>query len=133
MPSFLENLGLDNFLESEDTYRGLISYIADKGEAFNGYTKDFTIYWPSGSIDFFVRLKHDDGSDKYIIEGLDTHICGRDLWKVRIQNDITPKGADPLSKRVLITNHESGNGLAGSPSLLCPFRPGGNRRRKAPF
>lgn len=112
MPSFLENLGLDNFLESEDTYHGLISYIADKGEAFNGYTKDFTIYWPSGSIDFFVRLKHDDDSDKYIIEGLDTHICGMEKWKVRIQNDITPKDADPLSKRVLITNHEIGNGLA---------------------
>ena len=42
MPNFLENLGLDSFMESEDAIRGLLGYIANKGEAFQGYTKDIT-------------------------------------------------------------------------------------------
>lgn len=112
MPNFLENLGLDSFMESEDAIRGLLGYIANKGEAFQGYTKDITIFLPSGSIDFFVRLIHDSENERYLIDGLDTHICGTKLWKIRIEDDITPDDAEPLTKRLLITNHGTGNGLA---------------------
>jgi len=112
MPNFLENLGLESFMESEESMRGLLAYIANKGKVLKGYTDDLTVFLPSGSIDFFVRAKYEDSNNQYIIEGLDTHICGREKWKVRIESDITTADTEPLIKRLLITNHKTGSGLA---------------------
>ena len=94
MANFIENLGLEEILESEETLNGFLGYILENGKAIVGYSGNPNIYMPMGMADFFVRTIIDKDAESIDVVGLDTHVAGRNIWKMRISIDITPEDAD---------------------------------------
>jgi len=112
MANFIENLGLEEILESEETLNGFLGYILENGKAIVGYSGNPNIYMPMGMADFFVRTIIDKDAESIDVVGLDTHVAGRNIWKMSISIDITPEDADAHEKRLVMSRDTDGRGMA---------------------
>lgn len=109
MPAFLENLNMDFFEESEESYVSLLSLVGKEGKRIYGYYN--LPYWNAhlGDAQIIMRTapKEQDQDDKQkelFVAGLDTHSIGSCVWEVLINGmNIDRKNADRLSKRLMVT------------------------------
>lgn len=111
----LDSFGLTELAaKPEDAFR-LASLAMAEGSRLPGYGGDY-YRLRMGDAQVVVRTGREDGQDALL--GMDTHAASGCLWTVGVEKDLTPPGADPLSRRVLV-------GREGRPEqavveLLCP-------------
>lgn len=117
MGLYLENLNMDFFRESEEAFGSLMGLVASEGKAIYGYYELPYINHHLGAAQIIMRTGYREQTDEvngkaYQGLGLDTHISGHTVWKVRLHEmNINRKDADLLEKRVAVTRM-NGEGMA---------------------
>ena len=116
MPEYLENLNMDFFQQSAETYKSLINLVASEGKAIIGYYDLPHLNRLFGSVQIVVRTRgreQIDGVNGRCITdaGIDTHTSGYCVWEARMEINVTRKDADLLSKRTVVRSMD-GCGIA---------------------
>ena len=110
--NMIENLGLDFVMESEDTFMNFVAHVCSEGKAITGYYGYPYINLEHGDSQFIVRTKNTE-DERLEIVGMDTHVPGRAIWEVLLSDvNFQPKGADPLSRRVVVKRASDAGGMA---------------------
>lgn len=110
MPLFLENFGLDFFKEDEETYCGLLGYLAENGKGITGYYGRPTLCNTLGNVDLYVKTEKAEGG--FEIVGLDTHCSGPHVWTMEVlEPNINPKDALPTEKLMMFRSQADRGGL----------------------
>ena len=113
MPSYLENFGLDIFLESEERFQGLMGYTAENGRAIFGYYGMPYLLMTYGDPQMILRVIDNPDTGAHEVVGMDTHAAGPCVWKARVSSiNINRKDADPLQKRVVLQKPDGSGGMA---------------------
>ena len=98
MANFMEHLGLDFLVETEDQVRGLWGYIAQKGKAITGYYGYPYLNQHFGDAQLILRTIRNDEEKRIEVVGMDTHSSGNCVWEVYLSDmNITRKDADAFS------------------------------------
>lgn len=110
MPNFMEHIGFDGMMESEEDVMGLVGYAIENGKPVIGYYGHPYINHHIGDAQLIVRtqIKHED--EKIEVVGFDTHADSNTIWKVRLHEMNIDDDEDPTSKRVMVTR-EDGSGM----------------------
>lgn len=107
----LENMGLDSFLENDETFENFIGYCINKGRPLTGYSGGVYFMHHFGDAQICVRTFIDEENLKIMYSGIDSHEDSNTCWMLRVFNDITPTGSDILFRRVLFQNNANGEGI----------------------
>lgn len=107
----LENMGLDFFLEDEERIKGFIGYCMDKGRPLMGYSGNLYLMHHFRDAQICVRVIVDENNKELRFSGLDSHEDSWTYWILRVIDDITPKGSDILTRRILFCNAADGEGV----------------------
>ncbi len=84
----------------EDAFR-LAGLAMAEGRRIPGYGGDYYYYWiGDAAVVIRTRLNPDTGEEELL--GMDTHGATDCQWVCRVVRDVTPEGAGPLSRRVLV-------------------------------
>lgn len=122
----LDSFGLtDLAAKPEDAFR-LAGLAMAEGSRLPGYGGDY-YRLRMGDAQVLVRVGRDRESGQEELLGMDTHAASGCVWTVRVLRDLTPEGADRLSRRVLVGRE--GTASQAVVDLLCPdvlpaIRPG---------
>lgn len=79
MANFIEHLGLDFLVETEDQVRGLWGYIAQEGKAITGYYGYPYLNQHFGDAQLILRTIRNDEEKRIEVVGMDTHSSGKDF------------------------------------------------------
>lgn len=84
----------------EDAFR-LCSLAMAGGQRVQGYSGDyFRMYL--GDTMVIVRTMLDPATGEEALLGMDTHAVSDCVWECRVKKDVTPAGADPMTRRLLV-------------------------------
>lgn len=110
MAARLDSFGLAQLTaRPEDAFR-LASLAMAEGRRIPGYGGDY--YWyRMGDAAVVVRTMGSPETGEEELLGLDAHAVTGCRWDCRVVRDVTPEGADPLSRRVLVQK-DGGEGMA---------------------
>lgn len=112
MAQFFENLGMRFMLDDEETMMGMVGYAVENGNAIMGYYGLPYINYHYGSAQMVIRTELDKENEKIEITGVDSHISGNAVWKMRCMGmNITPKEADRTEKRCMFSDPKDGSGM----------------------
>lgn len=111
MAMMLENLRLDDLLESEETFEGFVGYCINNGKPLPGYSGGVYFMHHLRDAQICVRVFVDEENGKLLYAGIDTHEDSWTHWELRVFADITPKGSDILFRRILFKNNANGEGI----------------------
>ena len=101
MAARLDSFGLTELAaKPEDAFR-LAGLAMAEGRRIPGYGGDYYYYW-IGDAAVVIRTRLDPGTGEEELLGMDTHAATACQWLCRVVRDVTPEGADPLSRRVLV-------------------------------
>ena len=111
MALFMENYGLDFFLEDDDTFRGFVGYIVQEGKAINSYYGTPYFFKSMNDVEFWVSTeKNEEGN--LSISGVESHCGGFCVWDVTLSGiDITPKDSPKTQRSLMIEKSADHNGL----------------------
>ena len=84
MPYFIEKLGLESLVDTEEDVRGLVSHIMREGDAIVGYYGQPYFNYHFGAAQFIVRAIRNDEEKAFNFCGIDTHSSGHCVWKAQI-------------------------------------------------
>lgn len=111
--NFIENLGLDFLTDTEEDTESLLKAICAEGKEINGYYNRPYLNREFGRPQFIVRTMPNTNGDGLIISGLDTHVSGTAVWNVGVRLSFnSAEDKDPLSRKILAYNYETGTGGA---------------------
>lgn len=101
MAARLDSFGLTELVSKpEDAFR-LAGLAMAEGRRVPGYGGDYYYYW-IGDAAAVIRTRLDPDTGEEELLGMDTHAAAACQWTCRMVKDVTPEGADPLSRRVLV-------------------------------
>lgn len=113
MANFMEHLGLDFLVETEDQVRGLWGYIAQEGKAITGYYGFPYLNQHFGDAQLILRTIRNDEEKRIEVVGMDTHSSGNCVWEVYLSDmNITRKDADVMERRCVVKRKSDGGGMA---------------------
>lgn len=113
MANFMEHLGLDFLVETEDQVRGLWGYIAQEGKAITGYYGYPYLNQHFGDAQLILRTIRNDEEKRIEVVGMDTHSSGNCVWEVYLSDmNITRKDADVMERRCVVKRKSDGGGMA---------------------
>ena len=113
MANFMEHLGLDFLVETEDQVRGLWGYIAQEGKAITGYYGFPYLNQHFGDAQLILRTIRNDEEKRIEVVGMDTHSSGNCVWEVFLSDmNITRKDADVMERRCVVKRKSDGGGMA---------------------
>ncbi len=113
MANFMEHLGLDFLVETEDQVRGLWGYIAQEGKAITGYYGFPYLNQHFGDAQLILRTIRNDEEKRIEVVGMDTHSSGSCVWEVHLSDmDIARKDADVMERRCVVKRKSDGGGMA---------------------
>lgn len=113
MANNAKHLGLDFFVEDEETVGAFCMKIAQDGTGIPGYYGIPYMNLHIGSAQFIVRMAYNNRENVFNIVGLDTHCSGSCIWDVCVTGaNIARKDAGMLERRCLVTNKHGDEGLA---------------------
>lgn len=113
MANFMEHLGLDFLVETEDQVRGLWGYIAQEGKAITGYYGYPYLNQHFGDAQLILRTIRNDEEKRIEVVGMDTHSSGNCVWEVYLSDmNITRKDADIMERRCVVKRKSDGGGMA---------------------
>ena len=113
MANFMEHLGLDFLVETEDQVRGLWGYIAQEGKAITGYYGFPYLNQHFGDAQLILRTIRNDEEKRIEVVGMDTHSSGNCVWEVYLSDmNITRKDADIMERRCVVKRKSDGGGMA---------------------
>lgn len=113
MANFMEHLGLDFLVETEDQVRGLWGYIAQEGKAIIGYYGYPYLNQHFGNAQLILRTIRNDEEKCIKVVGMDTHSSGKCVWEVYLSDmNITRKDADVMERRCVVKRKSDGGGMA---------------------
>lgn len=103
MPLFTENLGLEGFMEDEESFVNLVRFATQGEKVFLGYSGGHYVNRHLGDVQLVARCVP-DGKGDYEVVGLDTHCAGRCVWKSRIIRTMKngEEDDDALKKAVMV-------------------------------
>ena len=117
MGNYFEQLGLGHFTEDDESFMGLVEYIASNGYTVTGYSGRPYINHHLGDIQVILHTEKlqdpEDEEDEtsFAISAVDTHIRGLCVWDLRCSGiDLTPKDALVTEKRCMFTSVKSDKG-----------------------
>lgn len=90
----------DMVAKPEDTIR-LCSLTMADGQRVRGYRGDY-FRMPMGDAMTVVRMMPDMETGDEQLLGIDTHVRGKCVWDCWVVRDLTPEGADEMSRRLLV-------------------------------
>ena len=111
MALMLENLGLDDLLENEETLESFVGYCIKQGKVLPGYSGGFYFMHHLRDAQICVRVIVDKDNQKLLYNGIDTHEDSWTKWTLRVVDDITPNDSDILFRRILFKNNLNGEGI----------------------
>jgi len=124
----LDSFGLAELTaKPEDAFR-LASLAMAEGRRVPGCGGDYYYYQiGDAAVVIHTRLDPDSGQEELL--GMDTHARSDCQWTCQVSKDVTPEGASPLSRRVLVR----GDGGSAVIDLVCAdvlpdIRPGDELR-----
>ncbi len=100
----------------EDAFR-LASLAMAEGQRIPGYGGD-CYRFRMGDAAAVIRTKGDPATGEEELLGMDTHAASACLWTCRVVRDVTPAGADPMSRRLLVRCGEGEDRAVVD--VLCP-------------
>ncbi|MDY4748913.1 MAG: hypothetical protein SO251_09095 [Candidatus Fimisoma sp.] len=113
MANFMEHLGLDFLVETEDQVRGLWGYIAQEGKAITGYYGFPYLNQHFGDAQLILRTIRNDEEKHIEVVGMDTHSSGNCVWEVYLSDmNIARKDADIMERRCVVKRGSDGGGMA---------------------
>lgn len=113
MPYFIEHLGLESLVETEENVRGFVCHIMQEGKAIVGYYGQPYFNHHLGSAQIIVRAIRNDEEKAFNFCGIDTHSSGHCVWKAQISGmDISKKDTDILERRCVIFRADEHGGMA---------------------
>ena len=113
----LDSFGLTELAaKPEDAFR-LAGLAMAEGSRLPGYGGDY-YRLRMGDAQVVVRTGRDRESGQEELLGMDAHAGSGCLWTVRVEKDLTPPGADALSRRILAGREEGPERAVVE--LLCP-------------
>lgn len=113
MANFMEHLGLDFLVETEDQVRGLWGYIAQEGKAITGYYGYPYLNQHFGDAQLILRTIRNDEEKRIEVVDMDTHSSGNCVWEVYLSDmNITRKDADIMERRCVVKRKSDGGGMA---------------------
>ena len=113
----LDSFGLAELAaKPEDAFR-LAGLAMAEGSRLPGYGGDY-YRLRMGDAQVVVRTGRDRESGQEELLGMDAHAGSSCLWTVRVEKDLTPPGADALSRRILAGREEGPERAVVE--LLCP-------------
>lgn len=112
MAAFLENHGMDEIFDDEDSLMGLVGYAVQEGKAILGYYHLPYLNKHMGHMQVIVRTAKDEkGNGNLRTDGFDTHNTGRCVWTVKTSAvSMERHDRSPLSKRIVVSDTE-GEGM----------------------
>lgn len=114
----LDSFGLTELAaKPEDAFR-LAGLAMAEGQRIPGYGGDY-YRCRMGDAAVVVRTKGDPDTGEEELLGMDTHARSECLWTCRVVKDLTPAGADPMSRRVLVRC--GGGEDRAVVDVLCPW------------
>lgn len=97
----LDSFGLTELAaRPEDAFR-LASLAMAEGQRIPGYGGDYYRY-RMGDAQAVIRTRGNPETGEEELLGMDTHAASGCIWTCRVEKDITPGDADPLSRRLLV-------------------------------
>jgi hypothetical protein len=113
MANFIEHLGLDFLMETEEDAYGLWTYIAQNGNGIAGYYGSPYINAHFGDAQLILRTDVSREKKSINLIGMDTHSSGPCVWSVLLSGmNIARKDADKLERRCVIRRKSDGGGMA---------------------
>mgnify|MGYP001025305758 FL=1 len=113
----LDSFGLTELAaKPEDAFR-LAGLAMAEGSRLPGYGGDY-YRLRMGDAQVVARTGRDRESGQEELLGMDAHAGSSCLWTVRVERDLTPPGADALSRRILAGREEGPEQAVVE--LLCP-------------
>lgn len=108
MAQQLNSFGLkDLTAKPEDAFR-LASLAMAEGSRIPGYGGDYYYYRiGDAAVVIHTRLDPETGDEELL--GMDTHAASKSEWSCYVTKDVTPEGADPLARRVLVRPETGGD------------------------
>jgi len=101
MAARLDSFGLTELAaKPEDAFR-LASLAMAEGERVAGYRGDYYRYRMGDAV-AVMRVMNDPETGQEELLGMDTHAASGCVWECEVVRDVTPEGADPMSRRVLV-------------------------------
>jgi len=116
MAAGFDSFGLQELIARPEDALRLAGLAMAEGQRIPGYQGEYFRYYIGDAV-AVVRTMSDPESGEPVLLGIDTHAVSKCVWDCRVERDVTPHGADPLSRRVLV----SGNPGEGSAvvDVLC--------------
>ena len=109
MATAFENFALTDLVKKPEDALRLASLAAAEGRKIRGYAGNYFQYW-MGDASVIVRTLQNYDTNESELYGMDTHAASGCVWECTIDQDITPRGFDPLERRLLVAG--KGKGLA---------------------
>lgn len=117
MAARLDSFGLAELAaKPEDAFR-LAGLAMAEGARVAGYRGDYYRYRMGDAV-AVVRTMNDPETGQEELLGMDTHAASACVWDCRVVKDVTPAGADPMSRRVLVRCGEGEDRAVVD--LVCP-------------
>lgn len=113
MANFLEHLGLEFLMETEEAVHGLFGYIAQNGKPITGYYGFPYLNQHFGNAQLILRTIRNEEEKRFEVVGMDTHSSGKCIWEVCLSDmDIARKHADVMERRCVVKRKSDGGGMA---------------------
>lgn len=113
MANYLEHLGLDFLVETEEQVRNLWGYVAENGKAIVGYRGYPYLNQHFGDAQIILRTLRNDEEKRFEVVGMDTHSSGNCVWDVLLSDiNISRKDADEMERRCVVKRKSDGGGMA---------------------
>ncbi len=117
MAARLDSFGLAELAaKSEDAFR-LAGLAMAEGARVAGYRGDYYRYRMGDAV-AVIRTMNDPETGQEELLGMDTHAASTCVWECQVVKDVTPAGADPMSRRVLVRCGEGEDRAVVD--LVCP-------------
>ena len=113
MANFMEHLGVDFLVETDEKTAGLFKYIVQEGTAITGYYGLPYLNQHFGKVQLILRTERNDAEKRIEVVGFDTHASGSSVWEVCLSDmNIPKKDSDVLERRCVVSRASDGGGMA---------------------
>lgn len=110
MLDFLKNMGMEVFIESDETIEGLIRYTLENGEVIHGYNDYIYVNHHLGNVQLIATAKVHYDQAEFV--DFNVHASGNAIWEVRIHEMNVDFGVEAFRRIVVTSPKKEEGGLA---------------------
>ncbi len=102
MAQCYECLGIEDIMDNEENAMALVSHALENGKSAIGYYGKPYIHHRFGRMEMILQTEIENEEIK--LTGVDMHVAGSSVWKLRCIYDITPDDWNNTDKRMIFSN-----------------------------